>query len=308
MRRALWLTLLASAAHAHVVNFDFVEPSGAGNVADAGSYTLQWLDSYDSTGMTKFELYAARSGVGPFATGLDASVEITSASISINDPLNLYLWDLTQVEPGCYQPFALVHDPLEGTSARPAAGVVTVAPADGGNVPPSLWFTTVTGAQPDDAGNLSLEVDYQDPEDPGTLELDYFGSDHDGGTLAQGLPLPKGGGRVAYSFPLVFLPHPGSYFVRAVAHSNDGRDCQVWWGGSIFVPGDAGSTDDAGFDAGQDAGEPFDGGTPDGGTTPTPNKGCGCGAGGASLALAAWVLLLTRSSRAREQARGPARP
>lgn len=291
MKRALPMLLAAATAHAHVVNFDFVEPSGAGNVSSGDTYTLQWLDTFDTTGMTKFELYAARGGVSPFATPLDASVEITDASVAINDPLDLYRWKLSGVEPGCYQPFSLVHDPQEGTSARPAAGVVTVAPSDGGNVPPSLWFTTVTTARPDDAGNLSLEVDYQDPEDKGSLKLEWFATDHDGGLLAMGLPLPQGGGRVSYSFPLAFLPGPGSYFVRAIAHSDDGRDCQVWWGGSVYV---------GGSDAGVDAGTADDGGTPDGGNpAPTPPHGCGCGTAGASLAFLAWALVLVRSSRAR---------
>ncbi len=298
---ALGCLLFAGAAQAHLVAFDFIAPSGAGQVSDGGVYALRWVDSVDSTGMTVFELYAARGGVGPFASGLDASVEVTQASVAIDDPLDLFLWDTRGLEPGCYQPYALVHDPIEGTSARPAAGVVTVAPTDGGNVPPSLWFVTVPSTQPDDAGNLALELDYEDPEDPGTLALEWYGSDHDGGALASGLPLPQGGGHFAYTLPRALLPGPGSYFLRAVAHSQDGRDCAVWWGGFVWVPGGDGGVD-AGADAGTDAGDAADAGQPDAGTTPPPpSRGCGCDAAGGAFGLLGLIRAVLRRRAQRQE-------
>lgn len=287
-RWALAGVLWAAAAGAHTFAFDFITPSGAGTRTDGGVTVIQWVDGPDPNDLAKLTLYAQRNGIAPFGVGVK-DAQYGPMGIPVSDPLNLAVWDATGLPTGCYQPFALMVDQIEGTTLRLSTGVVTVAPADGGNVPPALWVLNQPGEKPSDAGTLGLRIKIDDPDDRGTLAIRWSNGADAGGMVVSGLPVPDGGGTVTYAVDPRFLPPAQTYYFEAEVTSFDGQVCAVWWSGNVAgsIPA---APDAGGGDAGVDAGmDPSDGGPP-----VNPPRGCGCSAGGGPVGLLVLALLVRR--------------
>jgi uncharacterized protein (TIGR03382 family) len=282
LRAVLLATLLAPClARAHAVSFDFVFPSGIGTHTDGGFTALQWVDGADPNGLATLTFYASRTGLPPFAAA-PRDVPITTTPINVNDPANVVAWDATQVPPGCYQPFAVMHDSIEGETSRLSAGVVTVVPADGGNVPPAIWILNLDFEKPQDGGMFALRLKIDDPDDVGEVALRWTDGADAGGTLVAGLPTNDGGGTLTYAFNARALPPADIYYLQAEVTAFDGQQCAIWWSGNL--PGNA--PKDAGM---MDAGE-ADGGV----NPPLMPKGCGCSQGAGPLGLLALGWLLRR--------------
>lgn len=292
MRAVVFLALLAPfAAHAHYFAFDFVTPSGVGTRTDGGFTAVQWVDGADPNGLAELTLYASRNGISPFVLA-SKDTQFGPLAIPVNDPANIVLWDARAVPPGCYQPFALMIDQIEGTTVRPSTGLVTVGPLDGGNIPPAIWVLNQDFEKPPpDGGNFGLRLKVDDPDDVGEVSIRWSDGRDGGGTLVQGLPTSDGGGTLTYAINTATLPLAPVYYLQVEIRGFDGQLCNVWWGG--YLPGR--SEADAGIDAGSDdAGVVDDAGTPDGGVVVTPPKGCGCGTSGGPLLQLALGLLFTR--------------
>ncbi len=278
MRAGLLFALLPSVALAHVVTFDFVEPSGVGARTDGGMIAIQWVDGPDPSGLADLMFFASRNGLAPFAAA-PRDTQLNASPVAVADPANVLPWDTTAVPPGCYQPFAVLHDQIEGETTRPAAGVITVAPPDGGNIPPALWILNLVSDKPADGGQFALRIKVVDPDDVGELTVRWSDGADAGGTIVAGLPTNDGGGTLTYAFNARSLPPAAVYYLRAEAKGFDGQRCETWWSGNL--PGnrapDAGPVDAGAIDAG----------TADGGIEPplTP-RGCGCSAGSGPIA---WV-------------------
>ena len=84
-------------------------------------------------------------------------------SIAVSDPANVLVWNASLVEPGCYHPYAILKDPIEGSSARLSQGLITVI--DGGNVPASVWILNREFDQPTAAGTFTVRFRVDDPDD-----------------------------------------------------------------------------------------------------------------------------------------------
>lgn len=283
---ALLSLLGAAAAQAHTFTFDFVSPSGVGAKTDGGFTVLQWVDGPDPNMLAALTMYAARNGISPFAPA-PKDVQFGPVGIPLSDPLNLVVWDATAVPPGCYQPFAMMVDQIEGTTLRPSSGIITVVPTDGGNVPPALWILNQPFERPPDGGTFGMRIKVDDPDDVGALTLRWSNGADAGGVVVAGLPTADGGGTLTYAIDLKQLPPAQTYYFQAEVKAFDGQQCAVWWNG--YLPGLAAPMEaDAGTDGGTDGGTPSDGGPPVAGP-----RGCGCSTGGApllALALWAWIL------------------
>lgn len=283
-----------AAVLSHTFAFDFVTPSGVGTKTDGGFTVIQWVDGPDPNDLAKLTVYAARDGIAPFQPGrLDA--QFGPMGIPLSDPLNLVVWDARAVPPGCYQPFAVMVDQIEGTTLRLSTGLVTVVPTDGGNVPPALWVLNQPSEAPTDAGMFGVRIKVDDPDDVSTIAIRWSNGADAGGTVVAGLPVPDGGGTLTYAINPRFLPPAQAYYLNVEVTAFDGQRCNVWWSGylrGVLPPPDAGSPDAGPGDAGEDGGPPSDGGPPG----PMP-RGCGCSAGGAEaglLALGVWLRLMGR--------------
>ncbi len=287
MRRAVVVLALLSAfaARAHTFAFDFVTPSGLGVRTDAGFTAVQWVDGPDPNDLAEVTLYASRNGIAPFILSAK-DVQFGPPSIPVSDPLNVVAWDARAVAPGCYQPFAVMSDQIEGTTMRPAFGLVTVGPTDGGNLPPAIWILNQDFEKPPtDGGSFALRLKVDDPDDVGEVTIRWSDGADAGGTVVQGLPTSDGGGTLTYAFNPRVLPRATVYYLQAEVRGHDGQRCSVWWGG--YLPANA--MVDAGVDAGSgDAGT--GGGAGGGGESPPPPKGCGCGESGGPLMI--WAALL----------------
>ena len=288
MRLLLSLMLLTPlVARAHYFTFDFVTPSGVGTRTDGGFTVLQWVDGADPNGLAELTLYAARNGISPFVVAA-RDAQFGPQAIPVNDPTNLAVWDARAVPPGCYQPFALMVDQIEGTTVRPSSGLVSVGPLDGGNLPPAIWVLNQDFEKPPtDGGSFALRLKVDDPDDVGEVTIRWSDGADAGGTVVQGLPTSDGGGTLTYAFNPRVLPRASVYYLQAEVRGHDGQRCSVWWGG--YLPANA--MVDAGVDAGSgDAGT--GGGAGGGGESPPPPKGCGCGEPGGPLMIWAALLLV----------------
>lgn len=295
------LLLAAGGAGAHAVSFDFVAPLGAGNRTDAGFFTFEWIDGPDPAGATVVQLFVTRPSLLPwgFPDG-GATVAVTSGSIAIADPANTWPWDATAVAPGCYQAWARMVDPLEGSSTIPADGVLTVEGP--GNVPPSVWITNPDDAAPNDAGLFSIDFGVDDPDDAMRVTLEAQRPTGAPVRLATDLALPAGRG--TGSFPVdTRLLGTGVWYLHARVESGDGGSCDAWWPGALYlgVSGDGG-TDGGAPDGGGTGGGAGGAGGGDGGAggagggASKPPAGCGCTSTG-SLGLLALALFARRRRR-----------
>ncbi|MBK7864217.1 MAG: hypothetical protein IPJ65_37595 [Archangiaceae bacterium] len=221
-------------------------------------------------------LLATRAAWTPFDTP-DASLLI-SDDIAYTSPINLFDWDTADAGDGCWQPYAVVIDPIEGVSYSKGAGRITVA--HGGNVPPAVWVTTAKSELPDDAGNLTLDWELDEPDDPSRVSITWFDGRGEQGSLVANLPLSAGTRTASYTFDVHRLP-PRPLWLRLDVTSGDGGWCDAWWQG--FVTGQA-DAPDAGVDAG----------TLDGGAGPGDKAGCGCGSAPQLFFLCALALLKRR--------------
>ncbi len=297
----LLLAVLPAAAIAHVIQFNLELPAYLGNYPDpdSGIYTLQWTDTIAPGPKANIQLWATRAAFTPFETP-DGSLLI-APDISPSSPVNVYDWDTADAGDGCWQPYAIIDDPLEGRTVSKAEGRVTVA--HGPNVPPAIWVTTPRAALPDRDLRLQLEWALDEPDDPSVVSVLWKASDGEEGTLVTGLPLSAGTRSATYSIDVRRLP-PKPIFLRVTVSSGDGGFCDAWWGG--FVTGRPDALPDAGGapDAGPDAGSPVDAGEnppADGGTTiPPAPRGCGCNSaeGLTLLGMSISLRLLRRRFRA----------
>jgi hypothetical protein len=276
----LWVLAVPLAARAHFISFDFVTPSGVGTRTDGGASALQWVDGSDPQGLADLTFFASRTGLAPFAAA-PRDVQIGPSKIAVNDVANVVAWNASQVPPGCYQPFAVLTDQIEGETVRPSEGVIAVAPVDGGNLPPALWILNPQSEKPSANGMFALRLKIEDPDDLGELSVRWSNGADAGGTIVQGLPTPDGGGTITYAINARGLPPANVYYLQAEVKGFDGQRCSLWWAG--FLPGNAV------VDAGEleDAGAPEDAGTPDAGVTTAPPAvpGCGCRQAGPLLGL-----------------------
>ncbi len=273
--------LMGPVASAHAVRFQFVVPDGAAR-STGGQAVVQWLAGPDPTGSAEFSLYASRGGIPPFgAPSYDATLDATSR-VPVD---GVFAWDVAGVPPGCYQPFAEVDDQVEGVTWRPAPGILAVAPADGGNLPPVIWVTTPANEPVSADGGLRLSYRVEDPDDATRVSIEWVQADGGSGVIAAGLGAPSGSTGASVLIAPAKLPAAESCFLRVKAQSDDGRSCTVWWTGRL--------TGAAPPDGGQG------GGPPDAGQTPNRPQGCGCGA--APDALAFTSLLLTAGGFARRR-------
>ena len=268
--------LLASAAWAHLVKFQFVVPDGTAR-ASGGAASLQWIAGPDPTGAAEFSLYASRDGIPPFGVPrYDVTIDATSRA-----PIDgVKAWDVAGVPAGCYQPFAEVDDQVEGVTWRPAQGMVSVSGEDGGNFPPVLWVTTPPN-QPGDGG-LLLSYRVDDPDDASKVTIEWVRVDGGTGVVASELAVPLGGANASHLVSPSQLPAGESCFLRVRVRSDDGRTCTAWWTGRL---------------TGIDAGSP--GAAPDAGQTPSRPQGCGCGAAPGWVALASLWITAGRFARRR---------
>jgi hypothetical protein len=285
---------LASAAH--IVSYDFVTPAGAGNRADGGAIAvLTWQDGPDTLGSASFSLYANRAGMGPFdVPKTDAGIVRISADIRVDDPVNVYSWNATGVTPGCYQPFANMHDPAEGESYRIGIGNVTVF-VPGQNIPPSIWIDTSQFELPDSAGRMTVKYKVDEPDDASKVTLRWMNiSTRQMGVIATDLPVPQGGGTGQRVFDVRCLEPGKGYYVLAEVVSEDGRSCEAFWPSYFVMSND--------YDGGPIACEPADAGSDagaggGGGGAPPPG-GCHCGEiPGGELAALAGLLIARRRAK-----------
>ena len=292
-RAVLIAALLAvpGAARAHYFAFDFVTPSGVGTRTDAGLTAVQWVDGPDPNGLAELTIYAARNGLSPFIPA-PRDVQFGPLAIPVNDPGNVALWDARAVAPGCYQPFAVMTDRIEGTSVRPSTGLITVGPIDGGNLPPAIWVLNAEFEKPPaDGGTFALRLKVEDPDDVGEVEIRWSDGSDAGGTIVTGLTTADGGGTLTYSLNPRLLPAASVYYLQVEVKGFDGQQCAVWWSG--YLPGKA--TPDAGA---PDASVP-DAGAADAGTEVLPPRGCGCNQAGAPMLAALAFVIAGRCGRRR---------
>ncbi|MBL8949209.1 MAG: hypothetical protein JNK82_00435, partial [Myxococcaceae bacterium] len=295
-RLALIAASLPVVVMAHVVEFDLQLPAYVGNYpSDGGIYALEWTDVIAPGPKASVTIFGTRAALSPFDAP-DGSV--IASDISPSSPVNVFDWDTTTFEDGCWQPYAIIDDPIEGRSITRGEGRITVA--NGGNVPPAIWVTTPRAALPGPDRRLALEWALDEPDDPSLVSVVWRAGDGEEGTLVAGLPLSAGTRSATYAIDVRRLP-PKPIFLRVIVSSGDAGWCDAWWGG--FVTGrsdelvDGGTPSDAGIgthDAGSgDAGSlPPDAGEPplpaDAGTEPSMKApGCGCNSaeGFASLAM-----------------------
>ncbi|MBX7113743.1 MAG: hypothetical protein K1X64_05355 [Myxococcaceae bacterium] len=295
MRRFPYFALLAaSAASAHVVNFAFTAPEGVGNrVADGGFAVLQWTDGPDTPDVARVSLYAVAGGVSPLVTvDPQTLIAITPGELRINDPTNVYAWDTSGLTTGCYQPVAILNDPLEGVvRAIAAPGVFSVGQAN--ELPPSIWITSSADTTADENGNLALRAVIDIPFGEATIAFNFVQPGHE--TPVENV-LVVNGSVHEVTFVLNTRQAPaGLSFVRARIATTAGRfaQCDAYWQGLVQV---------GSLDGGELL---FDGGFGDGGVL-GPRLGldasgppvwggggaCGCGSAtsGTITGLLAWLL------------------
>jgi hypothetical protein len=317
VRRLPYLSFFAAlAATAHVVNFEFVAPKGAGNrVADGGTTVLQWVDGPDVPDVARVTLFAAYGSLSPFFNGNGAFLtRLTPFELRINDPANIYTWDTSDLGPGCYQPVAVLRDPAEGVvRAITAQGTISVGEAS--RMPSSVWLTTPADAQPDDAGILSLRATVDIPQGTAELTVTLMQDGLDLNTSAP-IPLTPAVHEVTFALDTKRAP-PGFSFVRVNIQGGDensGLFCYAYWSGYIGsgpVP-DGGFAFDGGYPFDFDAGMGEMGGNgfgrvadPQGVPLWGGGGACGCGSTGAA-GLGLLGLLFTKRRRALARTSPPA--
>lgn len=281
MRRAtFFVALLPLAALAHVVLFTLELPRFTGNYpADGGIFTVQWVDQVAAGPKATVALWATQAAWGPFEAP-DASLLI-SPDVAPGSPVNLFDWDTSDAGEGCWQPYAVIDDPIEGVSFSKATGRVTVV--RGANVPPAIWVTTSKTELPDRDARLTLEWELDEPDDPSRVTILWTAGDGDEGTLAANLPISAGTRTASYTFDVHRLP-PKPIWLKLEVRSGDAGFCDAWWSG--FVTGRSDELVDAGVDAGSPTDAGADAGPADAGTeVPITPRGCGCHSGAEALCL-----------------------
>jgi hypothetical protein len=298
------VVLLATAAQAHAVAFDFVDPDGAGNRTDGGLYLVSWIDGPDPAGTTLVRLHASRPSLLPWGeVDGGATVDITPGGVAVADSNDTYLWDTAGVAAGCWHPWARMTDPIEGSSTIVSRGLVTVV--NSGNVPPSVWVTNALAETASDAGIFSLRFEVDDPDDATTVTLEAQQSTGAPRRLATDLPFPVGGGNGSFPVDIAQLGG-GVWYLHATVRDADGGTCDSWWPGALYLNGAS--------DAGVDAGAPDSGSGGAGGGTggaggggEAPPKSCGCGATGGFSLVALLLLAAAHQRQQRQHRHQPAR-
>jgi len=295
------------AAVAHVVEFDLQLPAYVGNYPeDGGIYTLQWTDTIAPGPKAQVSLWATRLAFSPFEAP-DGSISI-APEVFPSSPVNVYDWDTTDAGEGCWQPWALIDDPIEGRSISKAEGRITISHS--GNVPPAIWITTPRTELPDRDARLALQWAIDEPDDPSVVSVLWKAGDGEEGTLVTGLPLSAGTRSASYTIDVRRLPEK-PIFLRVTVSSGDGGFCDAWWSG--FVTGRADLLEDGGTDAGpMDAGSDAGAGAGDAGAPPDAGElegpppevriACGCNSaeGLSLLAMSICLRAVRRRGRATE--------
>ena len=287
------VVLAGSIALAHVVAFDIVLSRRTGNFPDsAGIFPLQWVDQESRGGMATARLFVTRAAYGPFGAPDANDVIAVSAPIPLSSPVNVADWDTRDAGAGCWQPYAVIDDPVEGQLVSLAEGRVTVGGA------PAIWVMTPAAAQPDDAGRLLLTWEMDSSLDS-AVAIEWQTFDGVRGTAAARLPLSAGTRTASYGVDVSLLPARATFLQLTL--TSDAGTCDAWWRGYVIrAVVDAGqpdggmSSDGGAADAGApDAGRPADGGAADAGGD-LRRGGCGCDSGSAPLLLLLAVLALRR--------------
>ncbi len=295
--------LVASAASAQSVNFEFVAPLGAGNrVADGGTAVLEWVDGPDSADVARVSLYAVPGGISPVAAiAAGALLPITPGPLHINDPANAYDWSTEGLSPGCYQPLAILTDPSGGAPRLiPAPGVFSVGTTNA--LPPSIWIVSPADTPVDAQGLLRLNVLIDDPQGDATVEFSFVQLGVET-PIGDSFVATAGTNQVFFSINTARAPI-GVSFVRAriTAWAGPAAACDAYWqglvritppdGGELPIDGDVGDGGFLGPGLGIGAsGPPLWGG----------GGACGCGSiTGATTGLLAWLLLRPRRATGRK--------
>lgn len=261
--------LMSGNALGHNVAIEFLEPVGVGSRSDGGEVLLRWVDDPDPLDAASLSFFARRPALTPFEVVTSIGVgalALHGAEIPVSDALNELRWDARGVEPGCYQPYVLVSDQVEGLWWREAPGQVVVDPLDGGNRPAAIWLT-MDPAQPlAEDGTWPITFATDDPDDAPRVTLELVSlSTRTAKELASSIEVPAG--KTVSTFVLETRGlTPGAYTVHAIARAGEGPPCDAWFGGILRVPA---------FPNPGDGGDPA--GSHDAGSASSPPAGgCGC--------------------------------
>lgn len=228
-RLVLLLALVTSSvALAHAFVLDFIFNRSVPNFAsDAGIVPLQWLDMEEAGGAAVVRLRASRRALSPFDRPDANDVLVLSDDIPLGSPIDFHDWDARDAGEGCWQPYAILYDVIDGEQLARAHARVTVVHGD--NVPPSLWVMTPREKQPDDAGRLQLQWDLDEPDDYSTTQISWVAADGERGLVVGGLPLSAGTGSASYAIDTRRLPRKPVWFHIEMRSGDAGVYCDAWW-------------------------------------------------------------------------------
>ncbi|MBI3181013.1 MAG: hypothetical protein HYZ28_02590 [Myxococcales bacterium] len=244
--RAIAAALLLSpfAALAHGTLFTFLAPDGVGNLPDGGMALIRW-SAYEPLGTVMLDFYASRRALSGWPqTGSQApDVLINPTSLLVADAGDTYAWVTSAAPAGCYQPYAMLRDPVEGDEYVESQGKVTVPGPS--FVPPAVWIANTPGELVDPYGTFEIRFRVHDPDSATSVSLKYRDATGVYG-IAEGLELPDGGGEGRYPFSVAGIPK-GLYQLYARAEAPNEPPCETTWRGMLWVPGgpylDAGVSD-----------------------------------------------------------------
>ncbi|MCI0569759.1 MAG: hypothetical protein L0Y66_03335 [Myxococcaceae bacterium] len=248
VRRLLPLaSLLAAPALAHQPDFAFLTPTGIGHVREGGPVELGWRGT-DSQGTRQVQLFASRLAVSEWRRPDPAlDTPITTEPLALATAPPHYAWDTTGLPPGCYQPYAAVREVTEDWYFVVPGKVTVRTPTF---VPPSVWITNAPGEELDAFGHFVIRFQVHDPDSATTVSLKYG----DGVSLydiAEGLPVPAGGGEGSFEFDATGLRN-GYFELYARVDAPGEPSCETFWSDVLYVEGGGYAVPDAGVaDAGQ---------------------------------------------------------
>lgn len=273
--------LSAAVVSAHTQPFTFIGPVGTGDRADGG--VLQWTDGVDPLNKVSLGFKARRTAFAPWEELRVAeanALAITPTDIPMADVANTYTWDTSAVEPGCYQPIAVLTESTEGKTRFHGLGQLVID-EPGGNKSPSIWITDdseESTALVDGMWTVRFETD--DPDDGAVVTVWLVSAATKEAVRSVEVPVSPGHAVSSAVIDTAGLPS-GLYAAHAIMLSPNQRSCDSWTRGLVQVESMV-------VDAGASAGP---GGRP---------AGCGC----ASLVDAGGIFLLfavfARRFRARQ--------
>lgn len=191
----------------HVVPFEFLQPSGAGNrPEDGGAYDVVWHDANAGGGTADIFLTAVRPSWVPWErAAVGAEVNLNFVELAVSSPVDVFTWQTTGTPAGCWQPVARVQDPTEGIVTYAAPGLITVG--DG----PSIWIEAIEV----DAGTAQVRLQLS-----GGGELSFEARAPNGPAIA--LPSTPSG-----VLDTRALDAGTPYYLHAFADAGSGW-CDVW--------------------------------------------------------------------------------